>query len=79
MFDTLNSIPVQGPYSHDFIFCNLLMGKKLMLYYILLARYKHSSLLGPFINYEENEVLCIQLQGLYSLHFIFFAMQEWPK
>jgi hypothetical protein len=33
---------------------------------------KHSSLLGPFISYEENEVLWKQAQGLYLQHIIFF-------
>jgi len=43
-----------------------------------LAMDKHSSLLGPFISYEENEVLLIWLQ-LYSQDFIFFTAYEWAK
>ncbi len=42
-----------------------------------LARDKHSSLLGPCINYKENVVLWIQLLSLYSQHFIFFVTYEW--
>jgi len=30
---------------------------------------KHSCLLSPIVNYEENVVLCIQQQGPYSQHF----------
>ncbi len=36
-----------------------------------LARDKHSSLLGPFIGYEENELLWVRPQDLFiTLHFI---------
>ncbi len=41
-----------------------------------LGKYKPSSLSGLFISYEENEVLWIQPQGLYSQHFIFFVTYE---
>ncbi len=37
---------------------------------------KHSSLLGEFISNEENEVLCMWYQGLYSQHFYFFVTYE---
>ena len=37
-----------------------------------LSSYKHSSLLGPFLTYEKNEVLWIWPQGPYSQHSIFF-------
>ncbi len=48
-----------------------------MLYYTRpekLDRVKHSSLLGPFVSYEENEVVWIQL--IPSQHFIFFLNYE---
>ncbi len=37
---------------------------------------KHSSLLGAFVSYEENEVLWIQAQVPYSQHSIFFIIYE---
>ncbi len=37
---------------------------------------KHSSLLGQFVSYEENEVLWIRPQGPYSQRFIFFITYE---
>jgi hypothetical protein len=40
---------------------------------------KQSSLFGPFISYEENEVLWMQPQGLYSLYFIFFITYDWTN
>ncbi len=39
---------------------------------------KHSSFFGTFVKYEENKVLCTQLQGLYS-QFIFFVTCEWVQ
>jgi hypothetical protein len=30
-------------------------------------------------SYEENEVLWIQYQGLYSQHLIFFVAYEWTQ
>jgi hypothetical protein len=44
-----------------------------------LARDKHSSLLGPFITYEENKVLQIRTQGPYSQHVIFSASNKWAQ
>jgi hypothetical protein len=44
-----------------------------------LARDKHSSLLGPFVSYEENEVLWIWLQVSYSQHFIFLVTYHWTQ
>ncbi len=37
---------------------------------------KHSSLLGPFTSYEENEVFWIRIKWPYSQHFIFFETNE---
>ncbi len=37
------------------------------------------SLLGPFICYEDNEVLQIQHKGLYLQHFIFFETYKWTQ
>ncbi len=37
---------------------------------------KHSSLLGAFVSYEENEVLRIRPQGPYLQHCIFFLTYE---
>jgi hypothetical protein len=48
---------------------------KLVLHYAMLERFttrKHSSLMDPFVSYEENEVLWIQPHGPYSQNFIFF-------
>jgi hypothetical protein len=42
-----------------------------------LARDKRSSLLGPLVNNEENEVLSIHNQDTYSEYFIFFITYEW--
>ncbi len=44
-----------------------------------LASDKPSSLLDPFISYEENEVLEIWTQVSYSQHFIFFVTYEYAK
>jgi hypothetical protein len=38
---------------------------------------KSSSLLDPFVSYEENKVLWIHLQGPYSQHYIFFVTYVW--
>ncbi len=38
---------------------------------------QHSYLLGPFVSYEESEVLWIQSQGPYSQHLILFVTNEW--
>ncbi len=38
-----------------------------------------SSLLDPYISYEENEVLWIHLQGPYSQHYIFFITYIWAQ
>jgi len=32
--------------------------------------------MGPFVSNEGNKVLCIQPQGLYSQHFIYFLTYE---
>jgi hypothetical protein len=39
---------------------------------VRLAREKHSSLLDPFVSYEENEVTDSQ-------HFIFFVTYKWSQ
>ncbi len=41
-----------------------------------LTRDNHSSLLGSFLSYEENEVLWIQTLGTYSKHLIFFVIYK---
>jgi hypothetical protein len=41
-----------------------------------LASDKHSSLLDPFLSYEEMEVLWIRLQGPYPQQSIFFITYE---
>jgi hypothetical protein len=40
---------------------------------------EHSSVLGPFISYKENEVLWILPQELYSQLFMFFITYEWAQ
>ncbi len=40
---------------------------------------KQSSLLGQFVSYEENGVLWIRYQGLYSKNFISFLIREWAQ
>ncbi len=40
---------------------------------------KHSSLLGPFVTYEEIKMLCIRSQEQHTKHFIFFVTYKWPK
>ncbi len=37
---------------------------------------EHSSLLGAFVNYEENEVLWLQPLGPYSQYSIFFMTYD---
>jgi hypothetical protein len=44
-----------------------------------IASNKHSSLFGPLLSYEENGVLWIWLQWLYSKHFIFLVIYEWAQ
>ncbi len=44
-----------------------------------LARDKQSSLLGQFISYEENKVINMLLQVLYSQHLIFIITYEWDN
>jgi len=41
-----------------------------------IARDKHSSLLGQFLGYRENEMFWILSLGLYTQHFIFFVIYE---
>ncbi len=40
---------------------------------------QHSSLLGAFVSYKENEVLWIRPLWHYSQHFIFFTAYEWSQ
>ncbi len=40
---------------------------------------EHSSLLDPFINCEETEVLWMQLPWLFLQHFIFFTLRNKPN
>jgi hypothetical protein len=51
----------QGPYSQHFIFFVTMSGPNKLECYITLgkasAKDKHSSLLGPFVSFKENEVL----------------------
>jgi hypothetical protein len=42
-----------------------------------LARDKQSSLLDQFTSYEENKVIQMLLQVLYSQHLIFSVTYEW--
>jgi hypothetical protein len=37
----------------------------------------NTSLLGPFVSYEEIKKLWIQSKELYSQHFILFVTYEW--
>ncbi len=62
-----------GIYSQDFIFFETYEWAQLssVLHYTRLeklARNKHSSLLGSFINYEENEVLWITVSATLYLY-----------
>ncbi len=43
----------------------------------MFASYKHSSLLGPFLSYVENEVLWKWLPQPYSQNFIFFVSYKY--
>jgi hypothetical protein len=57
-------LKVQGPYSQHFIFLvTYEWAKQARVLHCSglesLVRDKHSSLLDPFISYEENEVLCL--------------------
>ncbi len=45
-------------------------------YLARLAKEKHSSLVGPFISYEENEVFWKLLLEAYLQHYIFFESYE---
>ncbi len=45
----------------------------------MVGRDKHSSLLGPFVSYEENKVLWPWLPAQLSQHFIFFENYEWAQ
>jgi hypothetical protein len=40
---------------------------------------KHTSLLGAFVSYEENEVLWKLPLGQYSQNFIFFLTYKWAQ
>ncbi len=64
----------KGPFSQHFIFLKITNDLNKLECCINKARKachgKHSSLLNQFISYEENEVLWIQLQELYSQNFI---------
>jgi hypothetical protein len=40
---------------------------------------KHTSLLGAFVSYKENEVLCKKPMSQYSQHLIFFLTYEWAQ
>ncbi len=44
-----------------------------------LARDKRSSLLGSFVNYDENNFLWIQLQGAYSQHYASWGIIYYRK
>ncbi len=57
----------QGPYSqHFFFFVTYELGQWARVFHYIrlemLARNKHSSLLGQFVSYEENKVLWIRTQ-----------------
>ncbi len=41
-----------------------------------IAKEKHSSLVGPFVSYEENEVFWKLLLEAYLQHYIFFESYE---
>jgi hypothetical protein len=44
-----------------------------------LASYEYPSLIGPFVTFEENEVLWKWPLLLYSQHFIFSVTYEWAQ
>jgi hypothetical protein len=53
-----------------------------VLHYIRQERFaadKQPSLLDQFVSYEENEMLWILTQELYSQHFIVFVTYEWAQ
>ncbi len=53
-----------------------------MLHYIRQERFaadNQPSLLDQFVSYEENEMLWIVTQELYSQHFIFSITNEWAQ
>jgi hypothetical protein len=62
------TISHQGPYSQHFIFFVTMSEPNKLECYITLgktsAKDKHSSLLGPFVSFKENEVLWIQFLDL---------------
>ncbi len=77
-------ICVQWLYTQHFIFFVTLkytQQVRVLLYTRLkkLAKDKHSSILRPFMSYEENIVLWIWLDGLYSQQFIFFITFKWAQ
>ncbi len=53
--------------------CYITVGPKGLLFK------KHSSLLALFLSYEENEVLWVWAQGLYSRNYSFSVTQEWGQ
>ncbi len=77
-------IQLQGLYSQHFIFfvtykwaqkaCIFVLGKPFHITVI-----QHSNLLSLVVCNVENEVLWIQLQGLYSQHFILFVTYKWAQ
>ncbi len=73
-----------GLYSQHFIFSvsYKCAHSAIMLHYTRLKRLvrdKHSSLLGPFITYEENKFLQIRTQGQFSEHFFFSVSYKWAQ
>ncbi len=48
-----------------------------MFHYSMLE--KHSSFLGPFVSYEENEMFWIQSLEPHSQHFIFLLLMKLPN
>ncbi len=44
-----------------------------------LAKEKYSNLVGPFVSYEENDVLQMWHQGRYSQHFNLILTYEWDQ
>ncbi len=74
-------ISTHRPYSQNFIFfvsegrCQWASEFQYTLAETLVSE-KHSSLLGPFVSYEENEVLWIRTQRPYFQNFSFFVTEE---
>ncbi len=58
-----------GPNRLDFVSCKTFQSSVI----------KCSSLLDPYISYEENEVLWIHLWGPYSQLYIFFIIYVWTQ